>query len=417
MNTKAAPPIQSTGLRERLRIVAEFLVVGICTLAFALTFAGILGSLLARNAAGSHDFVEYWAAGHLLAHHANPYDGDAILHLERTTGFPAGIPPLIMANTPWSLPLVLPLSWLSPKTGLLLWTLLLFFCLVASVRMVGAMHGRRKTRLNILGYAFAPALICLLVGQISIFLLLGLVLFLRLHQLRPFWAGASLWLCMLKPHMFLPFGIVLLLWAMAMKSYKVLAGAASALAISTAIVLIIDPHVWLQYVEMMNTSRVDRIIFPCLSVMLRVYVWPHTFWLQCVPAALGCAWAIGYFRRHRLHWDWLKHGSLLMLVSVLVPPYTWFTDQAILIPALLHAAYVTHSRIAVALLALASAAVEMQNLLGASSLYSALYLWTVPVWLVWYLFATKPDGAAKGSAPAVTAAAALIPAGGSDCPK
>ena len=31
----------------------------------------------------------------------------------------------------------------------------------------------------------------------------------------------------------------------------------------------------------------------------------------------------------------MTHGSLVLLVSVLVAPYSWFTDEVILIPAML----------------------------------------------------------------------------------
>ena len=37
-------------------------------------------------------------------------------------------------------------------------------------------------------------------------------------------AGAALLLCAAKPHLFLPFGIVLLLWIITRKQYRILAG-------------------------------------------------------------------------------------------------------------------------------------------------------------------------------------------------
>src|SRR5271170_4774309 len=156
MNTPAEPLTQPKSLRQRLRPVAEFLVVAICTLSFGATCLVIVASLLGRNTTGLRDFVEYWAAGRQLVHHANPYDGNAILRLEHSAGFPSGIPPLVMPNPPWTLPLVFPLGFLGPKAGMLLWTLLLLSCLVASVRMVWVMHGCPKTPLNVLGYSFAP---------------------------------------------------------------------------------------------------------------------------------------------------------------------------------------------------------------------------------------------------------------------
>ncbi len=376
-------------MRDKLRAVAEVLVVAICTLAFSLTCVGIFGSLLGHNAPGTRDFVEYWAAGRQLVHHANPYDGDALLRSERSVGFPSDLPPQIMANPPWALPLVLPLGMLSPMAAELLWLVILLTSLIASVWMVWVMHGRPETPVNFLGYTFGPALFCLLLGQVSVLLLLGVVLFLYLHRSRPFLAGICLWLCMLKPHLFLPFGTVLLVWAITTKTYRVLAGTVAVLAVSTAVVFIMDPHIWAHYSQMMASVRVDRLPIPCFSILLRQHVWPHTLWLQCLPAIVGCVWSLFYYRKQRDNWEWLTHGSPLLLLSVLVAPYTWFIDQAVVIPALLHGAYVTRSRCLVALLALASAVIDIQWFLGASALHSALFLWTTPTWLAWYLIARR----------------------------
>jgi hypothetical protein len=123
--------------------------------------------------------------------------------------------------------------------------------------------------------------------------------------------------------------------------------------------------------------------------MLLRYIHPDAVWLQYLPAALGCVWALSYFRKHRDAWDWIEHGSLLVLVSVVVAPYSWIMDQAILIPALLHAVYRTRSRIDVAILALASAIVGVWIVRGDVALASAFYIWPAPVWLLWYLYALR----------------------------
>jgi hypothetical protein len=380
-----------TTRQGRARTIFELVVVTICVVTFANACVGILGSLLEHNAAGSRDFVEYWAAGHQLVHHANPYDGEAILRLERSAGFPTDMAAQIMANPPWVLPLVLPLGLLRPMPAEILWLLLSAASLVVSVRMIWAVHGYPKTQVNFLGYSFAPALICLLAGQVTTFLLLGLVLFLFLHRSRPFLAGASLWLCMLKPHLFVPFGVVLLVWAIRSRNYKILLGAAVTLMVSLATAFALDPHIWAQYAHMMSTQRIDRLSIPCLSIMLRLHVWPHALWVQCLPVAAGSAWALTYYHKRRHGWDWVGNGSLLMLVSVLVAPYTWFMDQTVVIAALLHGAYATRSRNLIAILALASAAIEMLMFLGKLPLQSSLYLWTAPAWLAWYLCAMRPQ--------------------------
>jgi hypothetical protein len=196
--------------------------------------------------------------------------------------------------------------------------------------------------------------------------------------------------------LFLPFGIVLLVWAILTRSYKLVAGTAIALGVSTAIAFLLDPLVWVHYGQMMNTMstvRMQQELIPCVSIMLRWIISPKTMWLQYLPSALGCIWAIVYFRKHYDDWDWMEHGSLLMLVSVLLAPYTWLMDQAVLIPALLHAAYLSRSRSLLAVLALASAVIEIEALRGLQLLHSASYLWTAPAWLAWYLYAIRRTAA------------------------
>jgi hypothetical protein len=397
--------------RKSLRVITEFLVVGICTLALAITVAGICAALLGVHAAGSRDFVEYWASGRQLAHHVNPYDVNVILGIERSVGYPSDLPALVMWNPPPALLLVLPLGFVGSRVGGLLWSLLLLASLVTSVRIVWIMQGRPNNPLHWLGLSFAPALVCLLAGQVSVFVLLGLVLFLRFHRSRPFLAGVSLWLCLLKPHLFLPCGVVLIVWAIITRSYKLLAGAAAALGFSTGVALLWDPSVWLHYDQMMSTvstTRMQQELIPCLSIVLRWIVSPKTMWLQYVPPVLGCIWALTYFRKYRDRWDWMEHGSLLMLISVLLAPYTWLMDQAILIPALLHGVYLTRSRALIAVLALASAVIEIGALRGMEVLHSPFFIWTSPAWLVWYLYATKTSCAPDPCQSSVIANGGLI---------
>jgi hypothetical protein len=385
---------QRAGRSPFLKIL-ELLLLAFCTLTFLLPSLTTAGILLGKNAVNARDYIEYWASGQQLVHHGDPYDGAALLPVERAGGLPDGVDVIITPNPPTALPLLLPLGFVSAMHGSRLWSLLLFVSFVASVRMVRAMHGSPKNYLHWLGYSFAPAIVCLARGQVGLLILLGLVLFLRFYRTRPLLAGACLWLCALKPHLFLPFGVVLIAWVIASRSYKVLLGAGGAIALSAALMTLVDRAVWTQYARMMSTSRIDKIPIPCLSNMLRRAISPDTMWLQYVPAAVACIWALAYFRRHKDDWDWLEHGSLVVLVSVLVAPYTWLIDQAILIPALLHAVYVSRSRTVVAMLALASAAIQLSPFMVQELTHSVLYAWTAPAWVAIYLVATRSSSVSR----------------------
>jgi hypothetical protein len=299
------------------------------------------------------------------------------------------MPTMVTRTPPYALALIFPFGFPDEKSAAALWSLLLLASLVASVQIVWLLHSQPHNYLHLLGYAFAPALSCLAAGQMSLIVLLGLAIFLRFNRTSPTIAGASLWLCALKPHLFLPFGAVLLAWVITSKRYRLAAGAIGAFLVSLVMTYVLDPSAWLHYRDMMSITRIATLPIPCLSIFLRQIVHPESAWLQYLPASLGCIWAIAYFYKHRSTWDWLEHGSLLMLVSVVVAPYSWFMDQAVLIPALLHALYQTRSRFLIAVFALISAIIEIANYRGVPLTSFPLYLWTAPAWLLWYLLASR----------------------------
>jgi hypothetical protein len=219
-------------------------------------------------------------------------------------------------------------------------------------------------------------------------LLLGFVLFLRLHRTRPFPAGVSLWLCMIKPHLFLPFGVVLLARIVVTRSYKVLAGTLVALAASCALVYLVDPMAFSQYLQMIRTVRVEAEFIPCLSIVLRFWINEKAKWIQYVAPAIACSWSLTYYWRCRHAWDWLKEGGMLMVISIFAAPYCFIYDQGLVIPGLLQGAYLTRSRTLLVILALSSIVVEGE-LISDVKIHSAPFLWTAATWLVWYLLATR----------------------------
>jgi len=358
--------------------------VGGLALAFTLLFLCVLPL---TNIAGERDFVVFWATGQQLVHHADPYDKPAMTGIERAAGLPPIYDVGFMRNPPWALPMALPLGFIGLRAAAFLWSLILLACLLASVRILWQMHGSPKNQIHWLGLSFASALLSLAMGQTSLLALLGYVLFLRLHTSRPFLAGAALWLCALKPHLFLPLGIVLLAWVLVCKSYKVLAGLVAAIAVSVALTWCIDPAAFSGYAQMMRSTAFVNEFIPCLSVALRFWLSRPSMWIQCILPAAGCLWALGYYWSRRKQWDWLRHGSLLLLVSLAAAPYFWLYDGGLAIPALLHGAYRTGSRKMLVLLAFASLLIEAE-LIGGLKIPSICFLWTAPAWLAWYLYAT-----------------------------
>jgi Glycosyltransferase family 87 len=352
----------------------------------------ILVFIARTNNASQRDFISYWAAGQQLVHGANPYDGDAVLRIESAVGFDR-VEPLIMRNPPLAFLLAWPLGFVGSNVGIVLWFIVLLFSLVASIHMLWTLHGRPDNRLHLLGYCFAPVMGCLMLGQFGLFLLFGVVLFLFFHKSRPFLAGAALLLCAMKPHLFLPFGVALAAWGLSSKAYHILAGACAALLACCAVAFCIDRQGWSQYSLMMSHTGVKNVALFTLSKYFRLLVDRDAFWLQFLPQAAACVWTLWYFLTRRARWNWMDQGLVVLLVSVMCAPYAWFTDEAVLLPAVLVGVYRADEsgRSLLPFGFLAGAAIV--ELLASVPIASLYFLWTTPAWLVWYLYATRKIGA------------------------
>src|SRR5260370_42119343 len=73
--------------RARLQRCIDMVAMAVCLPPAFLIICGICMLLFAGKGPGTRDFVCYLASGRLLAQHSNPYNSDAVLRIERETGF------------------------------------------------------------------------------------------------------------------------------------------------------------------------------------------------------------------------------------------------------------------------------------------------------------------------------------------
>jgi hypothetical protein len=301
-----------------------------------------------------------------------------------------------MLNPPWSLFLAAPLGFGSIRFGLFLWTLAGVACIFLSAQLLNVSSKERA-----FAFVFAPAVAAVFMGQSSPFTLLGFALFLHFHRTRPFLAGASLLLMAIKPHLFILFWVILLVDCVYRRRFLILAGGVSALAAGSLFPLLFDAHVWPHYLAMLHGSTLKEQVFPTLSMLFRTLIDAKAFWLLFVPSALATVWALWYYAGRRQEWDWMTHGMLLMLVSILASPYSWLTDQAVLMPSILYALTFPEKRRHSAWILLAiNTAILFIALIHQAGLASRAYLWTPLAWLAWFLYATHGFRLRPASVPA-----------------
>src|SRR5262245_54052354 len=91
------PSSARTPSPRRLLLMVVALLVALTALVLAISRGGLPLADLPL-----HDFVEYWAAGRLLADGENPYDPEKVKDLEKEAGRTEE--PILMWNPPWALP-------------------------------------------------------------------------------------------------------------------------------------------------------------------------------------------------------------------------------------------------------------------------------------------------------------------------
>jgi len=178
-------------------------------------------------------------------------------------------------------------------------------------------------------------------------------------------------------------------WIVLSRTYKIAAGAITAMAASCLLTWLVDPSAFTHYSALMRSPAVVGEFVPCLSDSMRFLFDRDSVWLQYLPAALASVWALAYFWRRRNSWNWTQNGNLMILVSLLAAPYAFPYDQSLAMPAVLEGAYSTHRRWLLVVLTVILALFGLQAVWA--KITSPYYLWSAPVWLAWYLLTGAPE--------------------------
>jgi hypothetical protein len=372
--------------------LADVCIAAISGLFLAIMALSMVVVPFAGKLVGYRDFVAYYATGVQLVHRLDPYDPEALRAIEHASGLSVkGV--LVMRNPPWSLPLAYPLGFVGVRIAYVIWSGMVLACILITARLMHKLHGSPPNPIHWLAFSFTPALMCLNMGQTSLFVLLGVSLFLYYHRTNPFGAGAALWLCTLKPHLLIPFAVAGIAWIVYTRAYKIVAGAAAAMAASCAVTLVIDPSAFTRYSALMKSPAVVQEYVPCLSDTLRFWLRPQAVWIQYTPVMIASVIALVYYWRRRANWDWMENGSPLIVLSLFAAPYVYIYDQCVAIPAILHGAYTTRFRPMLIVLVGALGLIAFQA--TQIRVTSGWYMWVPPFWLAWYLAAHRSPPAAE----------------------
>ena len=320
-------PDESRPVRTWPVVVAACVIVLIVIVAVA-TGAGVPF----RN-----DFAAYWPVGRLLLAGQNPYDHGAIEALQYSVGDTLG-GDSVVRYPPWALPLLLPFAALPYVVGWYLWILLQVFLVGASsVWLWHMLGGRGKPGIPLaVAFGFPAGLFVALGGQIGGVLLLGVSLFLwAILNRRDVMAGACLGLLTLKPHLFLPLGLVVLLWSARDRRWKVPAAAVLTIIAGSVMSVALRPAIFSDYLVFLSTPGTSWQRAVAVGTAASTALGASAPWLQWIPAALVTVLVVALWARFANRFDWRRDLALILALGVVAAPYLLVHDLVLLVPALL----------------------------------------------------------------------------------
>jgi hypothetical protein len=286
------------------------------------------------------DFVEYWAAGHLLVARSNPYSLNEMFKFERALGWNQPVP-LIPFNPPWTLPLFVPFGFFSSyPLAWLVWVATLATAVaVSSCILMDSYFGEVKlpeisdktVYRCLFALSFYPVLLSLKFAQMAPLVLLGAAGFLFFEKKKqPVFAGILFSLTAVKPHLVYLVWLALLFECFQRRRWKTIVALGIVIAVMLGTAVMLDPHVIAQYRGLVSTP-LPRVFLPGLAGAVRtLFRGRDSFWLQYVPPVVGLTWFVFYWRRNRNNWIWTDHMPALVAGSILTTGYGWLFDQTLL---------------------------------------------------------------------------------------
>jgi hypothetical protein len=195
----------------------------------------------------------------------------------------------------------------------------------------------------------------LLLGQISGFLLLGVVGFLHFVVSREatpsanrhfYFAGLFAALTAIKPHLLLPFALLLMLETLrGGRTWRVVVAGGVALVAFGLLPLAWNPDVWRQYLEATAAQSAgthntpNEWMHPTLGYWLRTLHPDRPFGLMFLPLAVTVPVVSVYWWVRRKTWNWVVELPRVVLISLLTAPYgAWGFDLVLLLVPVVQAA-------------------------------------------------------------------------------
>jgi hypothetical protein len=288
----------------------------------------------------SGDFLLFWSSAKLILQGQNPYDGGLLLTTMSQTVGPMEYD--MRVPTPPALAgLLLPLAILPFNIALLTWT-------ISNVALAG-LHlvyqtiqipdNRQKLAIKFAFIStFYPLFLAIKLAQIIPLLFFCTALFCAnqdklIDRRKGFFSGLALAVCTIKPHLFLPFLIVVSLWTLRARMWRVAIGFIIGVASLWLFPVCFNSKVYSLY---LNSDLSNSLNWrtPTIGFWLAELAGGVAY-LKFLPLLLACGYALWTGLTVLLDEGALRRITRRMIpLSLACAPYLWVYDFVLLIPAI-----------------------------------------------------------------------------------
>lgn len=310
---------------------------------FSILFVLFIGVLLAfvvpysRVGWGENDFLRYWSATKIFVSGGNPYSFDSLKQMQ------IAIKPELVTNSeivqawnpPWLMLLLSPLTLVNFNLATKVWILINISLITFSLYLVWEIVFQPNDRKGLIiiygaGFLFSNTIDLLRLGQISSILLIGLVITIYFLQKKFFfWAGFGLLLLTIKPQITYLVLLVVLIWVIRNKHWRVIFGLAISGIISIIVVSIIFPE-WLSaYLQTILSLPYSQIYTSTLGSLVEVNFGINLIkyiGILLIPLAFLLSKNVEKF-------GWLTVLNISLVISIPLAPYGFNFDHILLLPA------------------------------------------------------------------------------------
>ena len=281
------------------------------------------------SGAGDWDLQAYWSSAYLFAHGQDFSDPVALGEVEHTLTTHDDPETLYSWFSPIGNVVLLPFTIIPFTRAVYYWLVLNIIILFYSATLIWDDSDSRTWIPLLATFSFSMTVVSLVFGQINFLEVLGLALFLSLNKReKPFLAGASLVLTMIKPHLVILTLPILLLDLLRKKEWKALTGFAVALAFCFLILFTFYPpwvqSFWTVITSGMSTFRETPNINGLL-VLIGEYNLGKLAWLIAMVGGIVWWWQRGKT------WDRRTFIDISVTVGLIASPIGWSYDQVMLL--------------------------------------------------------------------------------------